>query len=267
LLNFNKPFWRDEPLTTEETDLLLNLNVAHGNSVFRDNISTSTLLNTYIGSGNYLNAVSAALLTLGAVHGPIIETYEILEHGALYVLKIDNKEKYLLYEKKRREKRKTNVEYLTKQKQAYKEWKEKNLNYFKNWLKANPNYLKNWIKQHPKNTPHQQYFNAYYKQWYLKNKDKVKEWQIKNRDSLRASWIKRWIKENSRIQCASLSKKYKNEIKNIYKECINKTKTEGEKFHVDHIVPLFGKNVCGFHVPWNLQTLTAKENILKSNNF
>lgn len=48
------------------------------------------------------------------------------------------------------------------------------------------------------------------------------------------------------------------EIAKIYLLC-------PEGYHVDHEIPLQGPNVCGLHVEYNLQYLTAEENLKKGN--
>ena len=54
-------------------------------------------------------------------------------------------------------------------------------------------------------------------------------------------------------------------IKEIYHLSRLRTKHLGTKHQVDHIIPLYGKNVCGLHVEQNLRVIPAIENIRKSN--
>ena len=46
-----------------------------------------------------------------------------------------------------------------------------------------------------------------------------------------------------------------------------RTKTTGIVWHVDHVIPLRGKTVSGFHVPSNLRVITAQENMKKGNRY
>lgn len=56
-------------------------------------------------------------------------------------------------------------------------------------------------------------------------------------------------------------------IRAVYQQARNLTQTTGTQHHVDHIIPLNGKLVCGLHVHNNLQVITATENVRKHNRY
>ncbi len=62
-----------------------------------------------------------------------------------------------------------------------------------------------------------------------------------------------------------LSSEHHAEMALCYEEAFALKLYTGQEYHVDHVVPLQGKNVCGLHVPWNLQVILARDNLSKGN--
>ena len=51
----------------------------------------------------------------------------------------------------------------------------------------------------------------------------------------------------------------------LYVQARKLSELTGERYVVDHIIPLRSDVVCGLHVPWNLRVITQDENLRKSN--
>jgi hypothetical protein len=94
---------------------------------------------------------------------------------------------------------------------------------------------------------------TYGKQWRTKNKDK----NCSKSNKYRASKLKatpKWVDEEHQWL-----------IDEVYHLSKIRSEHTGILWHVDHIVPLQGKNVCGLHVIENLQVIPSKENLSKGN--
>lgn len=92
--------------------------------------------------------------------------------------------------------------------------------------------------------------NARIKTWKEKNQDKVRM-QTATRRASKKQAQPSWVNSSDLLKIYGQSKRLSDMIGIVY--------------HVDHIVPLQGENVCGLHVPWNLQIIPAWQNLQKQN--
>lgn len=126
----------------------------------------------------------------------------------------------------------------TTKKLRYKQNKEEVSRRNKAWRKNNPEVVQRMKQEYRKNNP-----------------EKVAAFSAEYRAKRKAACPPWLCKEDKKL------------ITEFYKIRNQLTAETGVTHHVDHIIPLQHNNVCGLHVPWNLQILTAEDNLSKSNNF
>ena len=160
-------------------------------------------------------------------------------------------------------------------KEYFQEYNLKNKNYLREYRKQY--YIKNKKERSIKSKIYRENNKDFIKQlshnYHKNNADlislKKKVYREQNKDKIKAT-IKNWYNKNYHRYLVAKAKRRAllkqalpkfadlKKIREIYKDC-------PKGFHVDHIVPLQGKNVCGLHVEWNLQYLTPYDNLVKSN--
>ena len=56
-------------------------------------------------------------------------------------------------------------------------------------------------------------------------------------------------------------------VRELYRRARHLTRTTGVPHHVDHVIPLRGRLVCGLHVETNLRVTPSRDNLAKGNQF
>ncbi len=147
-------------------------------------------------------------------------------------------------------------------------WRHENLDRArelqKNWRERNPDKIKEKSRrQYAKSDKSER--SLKFKKWVAANVEHRKayqrQWADDNREVMRAHVQFR----NALKKCAVPVWADKEKIKEFYVRARELEENTGMPHHVDHIVPLNSRIVCGLHCEANLQVLTAIENISKGN--
>ena len=169
--------------------------------------------------------------------------------------------------------------YMANYRQANKEKLKQQVKLYR---QNNPEKIKEWKSAWRKTERGREYHRQSSKDYYHagKAKEAQKKYQEANKEKI-ALKNKRWREnypwKNARKEAKRKSLKHqampkmyskKDDIwlENMFALCRVMEKRTGTKYHVDHIVPLKNKVVCGLHWIGNWAILPAQENLRKGNS-
>lgn len=112
-----------------------------------------------------------------------------------------------------------------------------------------------------------QYLADYYRKHQDKIKASVRERENRLGDALKPINAEKAMRRVARKKSATPAWANKKKIQSFYKTAARLTAATGIPHHVDHIVPLQSKLVCGLHVEQNLEILLWSENLTKGNRW
>ena len=149
----------------------------------------------------------------------------------------------------------------------YRQYCEKNNQHYKGYHKRyreeNKERISQYHKQHGKQycEKNKGRIKQYKEQYREKNKEKIQQYSKQYRENNKEIRMLRNKTRQRRFRRATPPWANLNRIMGIYREA----KELG--MHVDHVIPLNGKNVSGLHVETNLQIMEPIKNLKKSNKF
>jgi hypothetical protein len=107
-------------------------------------------------------------------------------------------------------------------------------------------------------------------EYYEVNKEQIKQYQLdyKKQNPAKVNALSKKRKTGKKQRTPTwLTEIHFERMETQYKLANILTKLTGQLHHVDHIIPLHGKNVSGLHTPTNLQVIPAKQNLQKGISF
>jgi hypothetical protein len=142
---------------------------------------------------------------------------------------------------------------IEKSRAMARDWRNRNLEkqreYERRWFEENPEKATEYARKHRQKKA--AYYREYDAKWRDENRGRYRSYH-RRRQAAKKQATPDWLTDDQFEAMVA-----------IYEDAASRD----EPHDVDHTIPLQHPDVCGLHVPWNLQVLSLAENRRKGNSF